>query len=85
MSADIGNLGWWAGSSDTILKGDHPRTIPPKFGPNWPSSFRRFLVTAAILVGGKGRRTNSERGQGDHQRTIPAKFGADWHSGFRED
>ena len=26
--------------SDTILKGDHPRTIPPKFGSNWPSGFR---------------------------------------------
>ena len=35
-----GHLGWRAGSSDTILKGDHPRTIPAKFGPNWPSGFR---------------------------------------------
>ena len=26
-----GHLGWWAGSSDIILKGDHPRTIPAKF------------------------------------------------------
>ena len=24
------------GLSDTILKGDHPRTIPLKFGSNWP-------------------------------------------------
>ena len=36
-----GHLGWRAGSSDTILKGDHLRTIPSKFGPNWPSSFRQ--------------------------------------------
>jgi hypothetical protein len=28
------------GLSDTILKGEHPRTIPPKFGSNWPSGFR---------------------------------------------
>jgi len=25
---------------DKILEGDHPRTIPPKFGLNWPSGFR---------------------------------------------
>ena len=30
-----------AGSSDTILKGDHLRTIPTQFGPNWLSSFRK--------------------------------------------
>ena len=64
-----GHLGWGPMSSDTILKGDHIRTIPPRFGPDWPSSFRRedflihfllnflFLVTAAILVGSQGRRT----------------------------
>ena len=23
----------------TILEGGHPRTIPPKFGCNWPSGF----------------------------------------------
>ena len=40
MSVDAGRLGWPAGSSDTILKGDHPRTIPLKFGTNRPSSFR---------------------------------------------
>ena len=36
-----GHLGWRAGSSDTILKGDNPRTIPTKFSPNRPSGFRR--------------------------------------------
>ena len=40
MSANVGRLGWWVGSSDTILKRDQLRTIPSKFGPNWPSSFR---------------------------------------------
>ena len=40
MSADGGHLGWTSGPTDTILKGDHPRTIPSEFGPNWPSSFR---------------------------------------------
>ena len=40
MSADVGCLGWRVGSSDTILKGDLLRTIPTKFGPNRPSSFR---------------------------------------------
>jgi hypothetical protein len=27
--------GWF-----TNLEGGHPRTIPPKFGSNWPSGFR---------------------------------------------
>lgn len=27
-----------------ILKRDHPRAILQKFNPNWPSSFRRFLI-----------------------------------------
>ena len=29
------------GPSDIIIKGDHQRTIPEKFGLNWPSGFRR--------------------------------------------
>ena len=33
------HLGLRAGSSNTILKEDHLRTIPPKFGINWLSSF----------------------------------------------
>ena len=40
MSADGGRLGWQVGSSDAMLKGDQLRTIPTKFDPNWPSSFR---------------------------------------------
>ena len=46
MFANGGHLGWRVGSSDTILKVDHLRTIPSKFGPNWSSSFRGkdFLI-----------------------------------------
>ena len=40
MSVDVGNLGWRTWSTDTILKGDHLRNIPSKFGPNWLSRFR---------------------------------------------
>jgi hypothetical protein len=31
---------WRVGLSDTLLKGDHPRTIPAKFALNWFSGFR---------------------------------------------
>jgi hypothetical protein len=34
---------WRAGLSDTILKGDHPRTIPAKFVLTWFSGFREDL------------------------------------------
>ena len=34
------DLEWRAGLSDTILKGTHPGTIPPKFGLIWFSGFR---------------------------------------------
>jgi hypothetical protein len=34
------NFEWKAGLSDTILKGDHPRTIPAKFALIWFSGFR---------------------------------------------
>jgi hypothetical protein len=33
----------WAGLSDTILKGDHPRTIPAKFVLIWFIGFREDL------------------------------------------
>ena len=42
MSVHAGRLSWWTVSSDTILKGDHLRTIPLNFCPNGtPSSFRK--------------------------------------------
>jgi hypothetical protein len=31
---------WRSGLPDTILEGDHPWTIPPKFGLKMPSGFR---------------------------------------------
>jgi hypothetical protein len=31
---------WRAGLSDTVLKGDHPKTIPAKFALIWFSGFR---------------------------------------------
>ena len=34
ISSNSGHVGWRSGLSDTILEGDHPRTIPPKFGLN---------------------------------------------------
>ena len=40
------HVGWRSGLPNTILEGDHPWTIPPKFGLKWPSGFRGeyFLV-----------------------------------------
>jgi hypothetical protein len=38
--SNISHLEWKAGLSDTILKGDHPRTIPAKFTLIWFSDFR---------------------------------------------
>ena len=35
-----GHFGSPIKAPDTILKGDHLRTIPPKFGPNRPIGFR---------------------------------------------
>ena len=72
--SNSGHLGWRPGSSNTILKGDHLMTIPPKFGPKWPSSIRGedfylifllnfiFLVTADKWVGGRGHRTEFWKG-----------------------
>jgi hypothetical protein len=34
------HLEWRAGLSDTYLKGNHPRTIPARFGLIWFSGFR---------------------------------------------
>jgi hypothetical protein len=46
ISSNSGHVGWRSGLLDTILEGDYPRTIPPKFGLNWSSGFRGedFLV-----------------------------------------
>jgi hypothetical protein len=34
------HLEWKVGLSDTILKGNHPRTIPARFSVTWFSGFR---------------------------------------------
>jgi hypothetical protein len=34
------HLEWWAGLSETILKGTYPRNIPVRFGLIWFSGFR---------------------------------------------
>ena len=40
MSTEGGHLGWRSGSSDTILKIDHLRTIHAMFALNWLTGFR---------------------------------------------
>ena len=40
MSAEGGHLGWRSGSSDTILKIEHLRTINAMFALNWLTGFR---------------------------------------------
>ena len=93
MSTDGGHLGWTSGPTDTILKGDHLRTIPPKFGPNRPSSFSEKKIFkelfAKFSIFSRGGHLGWWAGssdtilKGDHPRTIPAKFGLNWPSGFR--
>jgi hypothetical protein len=42
------NLGWWLGSSDTILKENHLKTIPPKWSLGDPlSEFRPTTLAAS--------------------------------------
>ena len=90
-------LGWRVGSSDTILKRDHLRTIPSQFGPNWPSSFREedlkkipigsYVKTMSVDVGslGWGMGSSDTILKRDHLRTIPSQFGPNWPSSFREE
>ena len=96
MSADVGCLGWRVGSSDTILKGDHLRTIPSKFGPNMPSSFRGEDFKKKIPIGSYVKTMSADFGclgwqvgssdtilKVDHLRTFPSKFGPNRPSSFR--
>ena len=96
MSADVCGLGWRAQSSDTILNGDHLRTIPSKFGPNWLYSFRQedfvnsfpigsYVKTMWADVGSLGWQPSSSDTilKEDHLRTIPSKFGPNWLGSFR--
>ena len=72
---------------NTILKGDHLRTIPPKFGPNRLSSsedkiFKKKFAEFSIFS--RGGHLGWRAGLSDtiltvdHPRTIPAKFGQNW-------
>ena len=94
MLSDVSGLGWRAGSLDTILKGNHLRIIPSKFGPSWLHSFREdfetFFPTGPMLklsadlqswLAGGVIRCNSQRGP---LKTIPSKFGPYLLSSFRE-
>ena len=98
MSADIGRFDWQVGSSDTIPKGDHLRTIPTKFGPNWRTSFRgenflnifpigSYVQTMSADIGRFSWRVGSSDTilKGDHLRTIPPRFGPIRQSSFREE
>ena len=98
MSADGGHLGWTSGPTNTILNGDHPRTIPSKFGPNWPSSFRREDFFIVFPIGSYVKTMSADGGhlgwtsgptdtilKGDHLRIIPPKFGPNWPSSFRRE
>ena len=42
------HVGWRSGLSDTILEGDHPQTISPKFGLKWPSGFRENIFSNIV-------------------------------------
>ena len=45
MSGHGGHLGWRSVKPNIIFKGDHPRTISPKFGYNWLNGFREVDET----------------------------------------
>ena len=82
MSVDIGSLDWRVGSSDTILKWDHLRTIPSTLVPighvvSEKKIFKIFPIgsyvkTMSVDVGGLGWRMGSSDTilKGDHLRTF---------------
>ena len=45
------HLEWWAGLSDTILKGTHPRSIPDRFGLIWFRGFRGEDLNVKVYDG----------------------------------
>ena len=52
---------WRAGLSDTILKGDHPRTIPAKFALIWFSGFRGEDLNVIFYQNMHNRYKSAER------------------------
>ena len=94
MSADGGHLGWTTGPTDTILKGDHLRTIPPNLVPigqavSEKKIFKELFAEFSIFSHGGHlgwwAGSSDINLKGDHPRTIPVKFGLNWPSGFRGD
>ena len=79
------------GQTNIILKCDHLRTIPTKFGSNWPSSsekiFNDFFDEFSIFSHGGhlGCQVESSDIILKANHIIPAKFGPNWPSSFRED
>ena len=70
-----------------IWKGGHPRTIPPKFGCNWPCGFWQeiSIFSNGGHLGWRAWLSDTIL-KGGHPWTIPAEFGLNWHIGFwRED
>ena len=97
MSVDVGGLGWRMGSLDIILKGDHLRTIPAKFGPYWPSLVSEKKIFKTIFpIGSYVKTKSADVGclgwwvrssntilKGDHLRIIPSNFGPNSPNSFR--
>ena len=88
-SYDGSQLGWQAGSSDTIPKEDHIRTTLSKFGSNWLSSFKHFPVWSYVITKAFVMVTQADSPDiivnQEHLRTIPTKFGPNWLSSFRKE
>jgi hypothetical protein len=85
-------------SSDTNLKGDHIRTIPPRFGPDWPSSFRRRFFNSIFAEFNSSEATGpiwtklwwNGPWMAPFQNCVRwprplTKMSADWPSSIRED
>ena len=76
-----------------ILKGDHPRTASPKFGPNWPSSFRGNILPIfsifchgshlgwlCVVIGYNSKREPSK----DHLCQVWSKLANGFRGGLKE-
>ena len=81
---------------DIILKEDHLRTIPSKFGYNWLNGFRevdknvnphrlnvKLSRAMAAMFDGARKKTNIIS-KGGHPRTVSANFGKNWFSFLKE-
>jgi hypothetical protein len=55
------HFAWRSGLSDTILKGDHPRTIPSKFAWIWFSGFRGEDLNVIFYQNSSNRYKSVER------------------------